>query len=388
MNSPRAARKLPPEKLMKLLYLTGFLGIALATTGCAQTTLKQAFQNDFLIGAALNPAQFCESNVAEAALVKRQFNSITPENVLKWEKIHPAPGQYDFTLADKYVAFGETNHMFIVGHTLIWHEQTPDWVFQNGDGKPVDRETLLARMRDHIFTIMGRYKGKIGGWDVVNEALDDKGRLRRSPWLKIIGEDFIQKAFEYAHEADPQAELYYNDFGLEKPDKRAGAIALIRKLQSQGLHITAVGVQGHYRMDWPPEEVLDETIGALGKLGVKVSITELDVDVLPPATPSRGADVSLNFALRAELNPYTNGLPDSVQQELAQRYAGLFKVFMKHRSEIDRVTLWGVTDENSWLNGWPVRGRTSYPLLFDRAGNPKPAFDAVVQSGRFAPSGG
>lgn len=388
MNSPRAARKLPPEKLMKLLYLTGFLGIALATTGCAQTTLKQAFQNDFLIGAALNPAQFCESNVAEAALVKRQFNSITPENVLKWEKIHPAPGQYDFTLADKYVAFGETNHMFIVGHTLIWHEQTPDWVFQNGDGKPVDRETLLARMRDHIFTIMGRYKGRIGGWDVVNEALDDKGRLRRSPWLKIIGEDFIQKAFEYAHEADPQAELYYNDFGLEKPDKRAGAIALIRKLQSQGLHITAVGVQGHYRMDWPPEEVLDETIGALGKLGVKVSITELDVDVLPPATPSRGADVSLNFALRAELNPYTNGLPDSVQQELAQRYAGLFKVFMKHRSEIDRVTLWGVTDENSWLNGWPVRGRTSYPLLFDRAGNPKPAFDAVVQSGRFAPSGG
>ncbi|HTL72447.1 MAG TPA: endo-1,4-beta-xylanase [bacterium] len=373
---------------MKLLYLTGFLGIALATTGCAQTTLKQAFQNDFLIGAALNPAQFCESNVAEAALVKRQFNSITPENVLKWEKIHPAPGQYDFTLADKYVAFGETNHMFIVGHTLIWHEQTPDWVFQNGDGKPVDRETLLARMRDHIFTIMGRYKGKIGGWDVVNEALDDKGRLRRSPWLKIIGEDFIQKAFEYAHEADPQAELYYNDFGLEKPDKRAGAIALIRKLQSQGVHITAVGVQGHYRMDWPPEEVLDETIGALGKLGVKVSITELDVDVLPPATPSRGADVSLNFALRAELNPYTNGLPDSVQQELAQRYAGLFKVFMKHRSEIDRVTLWGVTDENSWLNGWPVRGRTSYPLLFDRAGNPKPAFDAVVQSGRFAPSGG
>lgn len=373
---------------MKLLYLTGFLGIVLATTSFAQTTLKQAFQNDFLIGAALSPAQFCESNAAEAAIVKRQFNSISPENVMKWERVHPAPGQFDFTLADRYVGFGVTNKMFIVGHTLVWHEQTPPWVFEDADGKPVDRETLLARMREHIFTIMGRYKGKVGGWDVVNEALDERGRLRRSPWLKIIGEDYLLKAFQFAHEADPQAELYYNDFGLEKPGKRAGAIALIKKLQSQGVHIAAVGVQGHYRMDWPLEEDLDETIASLGRLGVKVSITELDVDVLPPATPSRGADVSMNFALHAGLNPYTNGLPDSVQQELARRYAGLFKVFLKHRSEIDRVTLWGVTDGNSWLNGWPVRGRTSYPLLFDRAGNPKPAFDAVVQSGSYAPSGG
>lgn len=380
MNSPNDAAKPSHEIPMKHFFLTAIGGVFLATTVYAQPTLKQTFQNDFLIGAALNPAQFCESNPAEAALVKRQFNAISPENVLKWEKIHPEPGTYDFTLADRYVAFGESNKMFIVGHTLIWHEQIPSWVFEDAKGKPVDRETLLSRMREHIMTVVGRYKGKIGGWDVVNEALDDKGQLRRSPWMKIIGEDFLLKAFQYAHEADPQAELYYNDFGLEKPDKRAGAIVLIKKLQSQGVHVTAVGMQGHYRMDWPEEKQLDETIVSFSQLGVKVAITELDVDVLPPATASQGADVSMNFALRAELNPYANGLPDSVQQELAGRYADLFKVFLKHRPEIIRVTLWGVTDGNSWLNNWPVRGRRSYPLLFDRTGKPKPAFEAVVKT--------
>jgi endo-1,4-beta-xylanase len=280
------------------------------------------------------------------------------------------------------VEFGRQNGLFIVGHTLVWHNQTPPWVFQDARGNPVDRDTLLARMRDHISTVVGRYKGKIGGWDVVNEALNEDGTLRKSPWKKIIGEDYLLKAYQFAHEADPQAELYYNDFSLENAPKQNGAIALIKKLQAQGVHIAAVGLQGHYKMDWPTPQQLEETIGAFSKPGVKVMITEFDLDVLPAATKSQAAEVSMTFALRDELNPYTNGLPDSVQKYLAERYASLFAVLVKHHDQVRRVTFWGVTDEDSWLNNWPVKNRTAYPLLFNRDGRPKPAFNAVIQTSR------
>ncbi|HEY5345074.1 MAG TPA: endo-1,4-beta-xylanase, partial [Verrucomicrobiae bacterium] len=343
-------------------------------------TLKEAFKNDFLIGAALIPAQFCESNPVEAALVKAQFNSISPENVLKWEIIHPEPGQYDFTLADRYVEFGVTNKMFIIGHNLIWHSQTPDWVFRDDQGNYVDRATLLARMREHIFTVVGRYQGKISGWDVVNEALNEDGTLRDSPWRKIIGDDYIAKAFEFAHAADPPAELYYNDFSLENESKQAGAVELIKKLQAAGVKINGVGLQGHYALEKPSLQKVDKTISAFEKIGLKVMITELDVNVLPSPGQALSADVSERYRMSAGLNPYTNGLPEAVQQQLAQRYADLFLVFLKHRNSISRVTFWGVTDGNSWLNDWPVQGRTSYPLLFDRAGKPKPAFNAVLKT--------
>ncbi len=346
------------------------------------STLKDAFKGSFLIGAALNPAEFTERNVRDAALVKAQFDSISPENVLKWEMVHPQPDRYNFDLPDKYVAFGEKNHMFIVGHTLVWHQQTPRWVFEDAKGKPVDRETLLKRMREHIQTVVGRYKGRVNGWDVVNEALNEDGTLRQTPWLKIIGEDYIAKAFEFAHEADPTAELQYNDYSLENEAKRQGAIELIKKLRAQGVPITGVGLQGHYRIDWPSIDQVDATIAAFAQLGVKVMITELDVDVLPPALQHHGADISANVELQSQLNPYTNGLPDSVQQTLAKRYADLFGVVLKHRAVLTRVTFWGVTDASSWLNNWPVRGRTNYPLLFDREGRPKPAFDAVIRAAR------
>jgi endo-1,4-beta-xylanase len=344
----------------------------------APPALKEAFKGSFLIGAALNPAEFTESDARDAALVKAQFDSITPENVLKWEKVHPEPDRYDFALADKYVAFGEKNHMFIVGHTLVWHHQTPKWVFEDAKGNPVDRETLLRRMREHIQTVVGRYKGRINGWDVVNEALNDDGALGQTPWLKITGEEYVAKAFEFAHEADPKAELYYNDYSLENEAKRNGAIELIRKLRAQGVPVTGVGFQGHYVIDWPSVAQLDAAIAAFANLGVRVMITELDVDVLPRALQYRGADISAKAELQPKLNPYTNGLPDSVQQTLAKRYADLFGVFLKHRGVLTRVTFWGVTDASSWLNNWPVRGRTNYPLLFDRDGRPKPAFDAVI----------
>jgi endo-1,4-beta-xylanase len=355
------------------------LAVGVIVAARDQPSLKDAYQRAFLVGAAVNADQFTDRDARGAGLVKLQFNSITPENVLKWEHVHPQPGVYNFDLPDRYVAFGEKNHMRIIGHTLVWHNQTPRWVFEDDKGNPVDRDTLLNRMREHIHTVVGRYKGRVSGWDVVNEALDEDGTLRQSPWLKIIGEDYVAKAFEFAHEADPQAELYYNDYSIENDAKRDGAIRLIRKLQTQGVPVAAVGIQGHDKMDWPSAELEDTAISAFAELGIKVNITELDIDVLPRATSQQGAEVTLHAESQLKLNPYPNGLPDAMQQALAKRYASLFGVFLRHRDVITRVTFWGVTDGDSWLNNWPVPGRTSYPLLFDRMAKPKPAFDAVLQ---------
>ncbi|HTE45620.1 MAG TPA: endo-1,4-beta-xylanase [Gemmatimonadaceae bacterium] len=341
------------------------------------------FKSAFRVGAALNESQFSERDVRGAALIKAQFNTISPENVLKWEAVHPRPGTFDFTRSDKFVAFGEANNMFVVGHTLVWHSQVPRWVFQDARGQPLGRDSLLNRMREHIFAVVGRYKGRIKGWDVVNEALEEDGSLRKSPWLTIIGDDYIAKAFEFAHEADPAAELYYNDYNLEFAAKRAGAVALVKRLKAAGVTITAVGSQTHDHLNLPTPARMDSTITALAAAGVKVNVTELDVDVLPAPTPNRTADVGATARGNgSQFNPYPDSLPSAVQQALAKRYADLFAVFLKHRDDVDRITFWGVGDGDSWLNNWPMRGRTSYPLLFDRQDRPKPAFDAVLQTAR------
>lgn len=345
----------------------------------ASTSLKDAFKGDFVVGAAINGAQITGKDQRGDAIVEEQFNSISPENVLKWIIVHPQPGKYNFTLSDQYVAFGEKHHMFIVGHNLVWHNQVPAWVFHDDKGNLLSRDALLARLRDHIFTVVGRYKGKIQSWDVVNEALNEDGTMRQSPWEKIIGDDYIAKAFEYAHEADPQAQLTYNDYNLENEAKRNGALALIKKLQAEGVPISCVGLQNHDNLAWPTAEQEDATISAFGALGLKVAISELDINVLPTAGHQPSADVNLSIQENAKLNPYAQGLPDSVAQDLARRYADLFRVFLKHRGVVTRVTFWGVTNKDSWLNNWPVRGRTNYPLLFGRNGEPTPSFDAVVQ---------
>jgi len=355
-------------------------GFQTDTNAQQQATLKDAYKGCFLVGAALNPAQFSGQDPLEDALIKAQFNTISPENVLKWEVVHPYPGTYDFSLADKYVEFGQQNHMFVIGHNLVWHSQVPQWVFEDENHSPVGRKVLLKRMRDHIRKVVGRYKGRIKGWDVVNEALNEDGTLRQSGWIKIIGDDYIEKAFRYAHEADPQAQLYYNDYSLENEAKRKGALELVSKLKAKGVPITGVGLQDHVQMDWPTADQIDATITEFGKLGVKVMITELDVDVLPAATPSQTADVSLNVASDPKLNPYPNGLPEPVQQELSKRYADLFGTYGKHCGLVSRVTFWGVTDRESWKNNWPVKGRSNYPLLFNRDAQPKPAFGAVIQA--------
>lgn len=358
--------------------------ILLAAAAHAQsaTTLKDAYKGIFRIGAALNPAQFEERDPRSNPIIAAQFDTISPENALKWQSIHPRADGYNFESADRYVAFGEKYKMFIVGHCLVWHSQTPRWVFQNDAGEPLSRDALLARMRDHIMTVVGRYKGRIGGWDVVNEALNEDGTMRQSPWYKIIGDDFLLKAFQFAREADPKAELYYNDYNLENEAKRKGGVELIRKLKAAGAPITGVGLQDHNKMDWPTAKQESDTIEAFAALGMRVNITELDVDVLPRTTAQNTADISATAAGNTQSNPYTAGLPNDQQQALAQRYAELFDVFVKHRASIDRITFWGVTDAESWLNNFPTRGRTNHPLLFDRQGKPKSAFDAVLKAAK------
>jgi endo-1,4-beta-xylanase len=362
------------------LAITGATLLVATSFAMAQATLKDTFKEHFLVGTALNESQFSEHNATQAALVAHQFNSITPENVMKWEHIHPQSGSFNFAPADRYVEFGVRHGMFIIGHTLVWHSQTPRWVFENDRGEPVDRETLLSRMSNHIHTVVGRYKGRVKGWDVVNEALNEDGSLRQSPWLQIIGEDYLAKAFEFAHAADPDAELYYNDYSLENPAKGSGAIRLITKLKAAGAPVSGLGTQMHVRLDWPTAQEVDNTLTEFGRLGIKIMVTELDVDVLPSNSSDLNAEVSRHEVEGARLNPYTNGLPSKMELALSRRYEELFRVYRKHSATLERVTFWGVTDGNSWLNNWPVRGRTSYPLLFDRQARPKPAFDAVIGS--------
>jgi endo-1,4-beta-xylanase len=341
--------------------------------GAAQSAaaLKDLVPNGWLIGVAINQNQSDARDAVAVDLITRQFNAISPENLLKFESVQRQSGNFTFEAQDRYVAFGLDRGMAVIGHTLVWHSQTPAWVWAGTDGGPADRATMLERMRTHIATVVGRYKGRIRGWDVVNEALNDDGTLRDSPWRRGIGDDYIAKAFEFARQADPNAELYYNDYNLAtRPAKRAGAIRIIRDLQQRGLRIDAVGEQGHWRLGSPSATEIDQTITELAATGLEVMITELDVNLLPPASPrTRGEPVP------PEANPYVNGLPDDVQQSLARYYADAFRVFLTRRRDITRVTFWGLSDGDSWLN----RGRVNHPLLWDRQRQPKLAFGEVVR---------
>jgi endo-1,4-beta-xylanase len=349
-------------------------------TGPAETALKDLGPKGLLIGAAINRGQSDGQDKVAVAIIEQQFNTISPENILKWGLVHPEPDRYDFEPADHYVAFGQSHGMAVIGHNLVWHQQTPAWVFAGANGKPADRETLLSRMHAHIQQVVGRYRGRIHGWDVVNEAFNDDGSMRKTPWHVGIGGDFLLKAFEFAHEADPQAELYYNDFNLWKPAKRAAALRLVKQLKEHGLRIDAVGEQGHWSLSTPSIDEIDATITDIAGAGVKAMITELDIDMLPRDPKMFGTDLSARARFKATTNIYADGLPPAQQQQLAKRYADAFGLFMKRRDMLARITFWGVTDAHSWLNDFPVPGRTNYPLLWDRQGQPKLAFDAVVDA--------
>lgn len=415
------------------IYLNPGVGVALAAvallTSCTTPTLhpptlKDTYKKDFKIGVAINRtitmgAEVRADNVnrneeqvkKDIALVKQQFNQVVSENDMKWALIQPEPGPngYDFGPADAFVNFGVANHMYIVGHTLVWHAQTPNWVFAGTNPPPVfnepprfgmntneteanppgrrrfgrggfgrgfgyngpraSREELLERMREHIHTVVGRYKGKVQVWDVVNEAIADGGTnmLRNSLWLQIIGPDFIAKAFEYAHEADPKAILRYNDYGLESSNKRKKFIALIKSLQAQHVPVMAIGTQTHVSVSSPSFEQEDEALTDLEQLGLPIHITELDVNSARGGQRDFGADVENNAATTQ------GGLVEGADKRLADQYANLFRAFLKHRKSVAVVTLWGVNDGVSWR----ANGR---PLLFDANDVPKPAFDAVIQA--------
>ncbi len=360
-----------------LMSSPGLLLCAAAALAAEPPSLKSLAPPGLRIGAAINQAQSDGRDPAVAAIVARQFNTITPENILKWEKVHPEPDRFDFEPGDRYVDFGTKNGMFVVGHVLVWHQQTPAWVFAGEGGRKLGRDTLLARLETHIGAVVGRYKGRIGGWDVVNEALDEDGSLRKTQWLETIGEDYLAKAFQFAHEADPVAELYYNDYNLWKPAKRDAAIRLVQGLKARGLRVDGIGEQAHWGIDDPPLEAIDAALGAIRAAGIRPLITELDMDVLPRDPDMWGADLAKKAKIRATTNIYPDGLPDDMQQKLARRYADVFTLFLEH--DVGRVTLWGVTDATSWLHDFPIPGRVNYPLLWDRDGREKPAFDAVVE---------
>ena len=336
-------------------------------------SLKKVFENDFGIGTALNSAQIEEKDPRAALLIPQQFNMATPENIMKAEVIHPQWDTYNFDMADKMVAYCQKNEIKVNAHTLIWHSQLPAFArrIQSAD-------SFRTFFTNHIKTVAGRYDGKVYSWDVVNEALNEDGTMRKSVFLQKLGDDFVTEAFRTAQAAAPNTQLYYNDYNNEQPAKRAGCIALIKKIQAAGVRIDGVGIQGHWHLGKIPLKEIEESLIQYSALGIKVMFTELDIEVLQ--RNFQGADVSQRMRADSATNPYKNGLPDSVQQKLADDYASLFKLFLKHKDIITRVTFWGVNDGQSWLNGWPIPGRTNYPLLFDREFKPKPAFYKVIET--------
>ena len=357
----------------------------LASCGNTQTTtngvsLKEAVGDQFLIGTALNVFQSSDRDTNAVNIVKKHFNAIVAENCMKMEEVHPEEGKYTFDQADQFVKFGEDNRLTITGHCLIWHSQCPEWFFQDENGKEVSPEVLKQRMKDHIYTVAKRYKGKLKGWDVVNEAIIEDGSYRKSKFYQILGEEFIPLAFQYAHEADPDAELYYNDYGMDNEGRRNGVAKLIRSLKEKGLRIDAVGMQGHMGMDYPKIEEFEKSMLAFAAEGVKVMITEWDMSALPTARQS--ANITDTIAFRKSLNPYTETLPDSVSQAWNARMKQFFNLFEKHADIVTRVTAWGVTDGDSWKNDFPMKGRHDYPLLFDRNYQPKAFVTELIEESK------
>jgi endo-1,4-beta-xylanase len=347
----------------------------------AAPTLRTAAPPTLTVGVAVNFADLKPGPVAD--LVAAHFTSLTATNDFKPDRLQPRPGQFTFAAADRIADAARDRNLQLVGHTLLWHEQAPRWMFQNADGKPLPREQALANLRAHVVAVATHFRGRVRGWDVVNEALaetDGGGDFRDTPARRAIGDDYVEHAFRFAREADPDAELYYNDFNIELPKKRDRALRLIRRLKAAGLRIDAVGIQGHWGLTHPPVAVIDDAIRAFHAEGVKVMITELDVDVLPRRR--QGADLQATEASGAD--PYRDGCPPEVLAAQARRYGDLFRVFVKHRDAVTRVTFWGTHDGTSWLNNFPVRGRTNHPLLWDRQLRPKPAFDAVIEALRTA----
>jgi len=338
--------------------------------------LSELYKNDFKIGTAISRHAFSRNDTELLNLINNEFNSVTPENMLKWSRVHPAEDEWRFELTDRFVEFGLKNNMHIVGHVLVWHSQVPRTVFQDENGGRVDKTTLMKRMENHIVQLVGRYKGKVDAWDVVNEAITSDG-WRKTPWYEIAGPEFMERAFHVAHETDPGCQLLYNDYNMDNPSRRELVVKIMKDYLKRGVPVNGIGMQGHVSLDDPDLNEFEKSIEVFASTGLRVHITELDVDVLP-FDWSRSAEISNQAEYRKEMNPYVEGLPPEIDKKLTKRYEDLFKLFLKHRDKIDRVTFWGTTDGESWKNNFPMHGRTNYPLLFDRKRKPKNAYFAVA----------
>ena len=372
MNFQRTYTSLAVVGIAVILTLSGSL------KSNADVSLKAAFDGKYLIGVALDNTLINERDAHADSIVVDNFNSIVAENCMKCAVIHPEEKRFDFTQADRFVDYGIRHNMAVIGHCLIWHSQLAPWFCVDKKGQNVSPETLKARMKNHIQTIVRRYKGRVKGWDVVNEAIEDNGSWRKSKFYEILGEDFIRLAFEYAHEADPDAELYYNDYSMTRPGRVATVVKMVNEFKAKGVRIDAIGMQTHSDMTYPDFKTFEDAIVTFGSTGCKVMITEWDMSVLPSPYENIGANISDTVAYRSQMNPYVNGVPDSVTAVWNQRVIEFFNIFNRHADIISRVTVWGLSDRTSWKNDFPVRGRTDYPLLFDRNCQPKPVIKQLM----------
>lgn len=367
--------------ILPLLALCSFPFASSSAAADDTPALKDLYAGKFLIGAAVNGDVAMQPDHRLRPLIEKHFNSLVSGNLMKWGPYNPKPGEYNDAPAEAYFSYGKSLHYYMVGHCLYWHSQTPKWVFEDAKGQPLTRDALLQRMRERAQRVAKLYGSRTDAWDVVNEAIEENGSWRKSPFHRIIGDDWVEQAFRIANAELPKnITLLYNDYNMETPGRLDAVVKLVHDLRAKGLRIDAVGSQAHWRLETPSIAQIEKSLIALRDAGVKVHFTELDVEVLPRNV--NGAEVSMREERTPALDPYTQGLPAEIQAKLAQRYADLFALFLKYEDVIDRVTFWGVTDGDSWLNNWPVRGRTNHPLLFDRNLQPKPAFNAVVKAAK------
>lgn len=379
------------------------------TNAAPQKTLKQAYAGKFLIGTANDLSSI---NEVESANIKTQYDIVTPENCMKPQPLHPTEDTYNFVTSDAMVEWCQKNGLQVWGHTLAWHSQSPPWFFQEkatatggvapaaqpatppppppataqdpnaprpnmagpgnrgNPGPQASREVVLERLKSHIMTVVGRYKGRITGWDVFNESIADGGdgtteNLRNSSWYRAVGPDVLTLGFKWAHEADPNAQLYYNDYNIEQgavenKGKHASSMILLKRLLAEGAPITGVGIQGHWHLNTNLADV-EKAIENYASLGLKVSITELDVT----ATGNNSGAFGVAQGDRT--------IPAENYQMQAEVYRKLFEIFMRHADVIDRVTFWGISDTKSWRRGQDA-------LIFDGQMNPKPAYNAIIEA--------
>jgi endo-1,4-beta-xylanase len=369
--------------MKKVLIFTSFIFFLALISGCSNSKhlaktsnpskfkegLKDHFKDYFTIGVAVSPQSL---KTDEAGLILQEFNSLTPENAMKMGPIHPFEKAYNWTAADSIAAFAKRNNLKLRGHTLCWHNQTPRWFFtDSATGKQVTKEILLQRLKDHITTVVSRYKGIIYAWDVVNEAISDKNDeyLRPSLFYQICGEEFIAKAFQWAHEADPNALLFYNDYNEIDPVKREKIIRMIKDLKTKGVPVHGVGLQGHWAINEPSKEQLENTLKDFSPLGLTMQVTELDISVYPKEHNAR----------ERKAEDYDTAFTAEKEQKQMEVYKNCFELFKKYRKNISSVTFWNISDRHSWLDNFPVRGRKDYPLLFDAQLKPKKAYWEIIK---------